>query len=341
VIEAQAGRLSRLLRLSLTFVVVLAFSQGIPLAEQTSKRRLADRIVAIANDQVVTEHQLEQALSADREYLTLLEQTPRIERTEKLKKRKRGMLDLLIDRRLMVSEGMRIGVAPDESLIQKRIDRTMERFGIETVEAFEQVLAREGFTLALLKALYADEYVEQAVLDARVRATIDISEAQILAYAEENESDLASPERVNFAQMLFRVTDFDDEAGAAAAKARAERMLERLQLGEPFDKVCESADNALKSCDGLGFLGKDEMFPSLSKVALGLSIGQASGVIRSPMGFHIIRLLERQGGDAEMTPELKRKIKETLYMREFEKRYDAFIKELRARSYMKIMLNAP
>ena len=325
----------------LMFVVVWASSQGIPLAEQTGERRLADRIVAIANDQVVTEQQLEQALSSDREYLTLVEQTPSSERTEKLRKRKRKMLDLLIDRRLMVSEGIRIGVAPDKSLIQKRIDRTMERFGIQTIEAFERVLAREGFTLALLKALYADEYVEQTVLDARVRATIDISEAQIIAYAGENESVLASPERVNFAQLLFRVADFGDEAGTAAAKAGAERALSRLQSGEPFDKVCESADNALKSCGGLGFLGRDEMFPSLSKVAFGLSIGRASGVIRSPMGFHIIRLLERQGGDAEMTPELKRKIKETLYMREFEKRYDAFIKELRARSYMKIMLNAP
>ncbi len=333
--------MSRLFLFLLVFVVILTLSQEILLAEQTSKRRLVDRIVALANNQAVTENQLEQALSADREYITLLEQTPGNERTEKLRKRKREMLDLLIDRCLMVSEGKRIGVAPDESLIQKRIDRTMERFGIETVEAFEQVLAREGFTLPLLKALYIDEYIEQAVLDARVRATIDISEAQILAYAEENESVLASPERVNFAQMLFRVTDFDDEAGAVAAKAGAERMLERLQLGEPFDKVCESADNALKSCDGLGFLGKDEMFPSLSKVVFGLSIGQASGVIESPMGFHIIRLLERKGGDTEMTPELKRKIKETLYMREFEKRYDAFIKELRAKSYMKIMLNAP
>jgi len=341
VILTHATRSSRLLLFLLVFAMALSLSKGIPLAEQTSKRRLVDRIVALANDQAVTENQLKQALSTDREYLALIEQASGSERTEKLRKRKREMLDLLLDRCLMVSEGIRIGVAPDDSFIQKRIDRTMERFGIETVEALEEVLAREGFTLPLLKALYVDEYIEQAVLDARVRAMIEISEAQILAYAEENESDLASPELANFAQILLRVTDFDDEAGVVAAKARAEQILERVQSGEPFDKVCESANNALKSCEGMGFRGEDEMFPSLSKAILGLSIGQVSGVIKSPMGFHIIQLLERKGGDAEMTPELKRKIKEILYMRAYRKRYDIFVKELRAKSYMKIMLNAP
>ena len=116
--------------------------------------------------------------------------------------------------------------------------------------------------------------------------------------------------------------------------------MERLQSGEPFDKVCESADGALTSCEGLGFLSKDEMFPSLAKVAFTLKTGAVSGVIGSPMGFHIIRLLERQGGGFEISPELKREIREKLYMREFERRYDAFIKELKAKSYIKIMLNA-
>ena len=340
-IFASRAILSRPLLLWLMFAVAFVLSQDFLLAEQPARRQLVDGIVAIANDQVVTKHQLDQALSADREYLSLKQQIPSSERAERLRKRKRQILDLLIDRRLIVSEGMRIGVKPDEALIQKQIDRTMERFGIDTTDEFEQILVREGLTLPLLKALYTDEYIEQAVLDARVRAMIDVSEAQIVAYAEENKDVLSSPQRVDFAQILFKVADLDDEARVANAQADAERVLERLQSGEPFDKVCESADNALRSCDGLGLLGKDEMFPSLSKVAFELKVGDVSGIIKSPMGFHIMRLLERQGGGFETSPELKRKIRETLYVREFEKRYDTLVKELRAKSYIKIMLNAP
>jgi len=341
VIIASRAILSRPSLLWLTFVVAFALLQDLPLAEQPARRQLVDGIVAIANDQVVTKHQLEQSLSADREYLSLERQIPSSERAERLRKRKQEILDLLIDRRLIVSEGMRIGVEPDEALIQKQIDQTMQRFGIEATEEFEQILVREGLTLPLLRALYTDEYIEQAVLDARVRTTIDISQAQIVSYAEENKDVLSSPKRVNFAQILFKVTDSGDEPRVAAAEADAERVLERLQSGEPFDKVCESADNALRSCDGLGFLSKDETFPSLAKVAFELKVGDVSGVIRSPMGFHIIRLLERKGGGFEISPELKRKIRETLYVREFKKRYDALVKELRAKSYIKVMLNAP
>lgn len=340
-IIASRAILSRLSLLWLMVTLAPMLSQDVLLAEQPAQRQLADRIVAIANDQVVTKHQLEQALSADRDYLSLMQQIPSSERAEKLKKRKREMLDLLIDRRLMVSEAKRIGLKPDEALIQKRIDRTMERFGIETTEEFDQVLAREGFTLPVLRALYVDEYMEQAVLDARVRAMIDVSDAQIVAYTEDNKGLLASAEQVNFAQILFKVADPDDELSVAAAKSDAEQALERLQLGEPFDNVCQSADNAHRGCDGLGFLSKDEMFSSLAEVAFELETGDVSGIIKSPMGFHIVRLLERRGGGFEITPELKRKIRETLYVRDFEKRYDALIKELRAKSYIKIMLNAP
>lgn len=334
---------SRLLPLlSAVLVAALATFQGGLLAEQPApQRQLVDAIVAIANDQVVTENQLNGALSADPAYLSLMKQDPSDERAEQIEKRKQDVLDLLIDRRLMVSEAIRIGVKPDEAIIQKRIDRTMTRFGIATSEQFEEALAREGFTLPLLKALYTDEYMEQAVIDSKVRSTIEVSDAQIVAYAEENRDVLSSPERVNFAQILFKVEDFGDDAITATAKARAEQVLKRLQSGEPFDKVCQSADDAARSCDGLGFLRKDEMFPSVSQVAFELGIGDVSGVIESPMGFHVIRLLEKQTPGFDMNPDLKQKIRETLYASEFEKRYGAFVKELRATSYIKIVLNAP
>lgn len=339
-LASRAGS-RRLSFLSAMLVAALAPFQGVLLAEQAPQRQLVDGIVAIANDQVVTEHQLKEALSADTGYLSLMKQDTSDERDEQLKKRKQDVLDLLIDRRLIVSEAIRIGVKPDMALIQKRIDRTMGRFGITTAEQFEEALAREGFTLPLLKALYIDEYMEQAMIDAKVRSKIDISDAQIVAYAEENTDVLSLPERVNFAQILFRVEDFGDEAMTAAAKAAAEQVLKRLQSGEPFDEVCESANDAVRSCTGLGFLRKDEMFPSLSKVAFELEIGDLSDVIESPMGFHIIKLLEKQARGFEMSPDLKRKIRETLYASEFEKRYAALVKELRSTSYIKTMLNAP
>ncbi|MBN1592277.1 MAG: SurA N-terminal domain-containing protein [Candidatus Coatesbacteria bacterium] len=307
---------------------------------RAGERVLADRIIALVNDQIVTEQQLEQALSSDRQYLSLLEQASGTERTDLLRKRKREVLDLLIDRLLVVSEGKRLGIVPNDEVIEKRVKSTMDRFGIETEEEFARVLEREGLTPYLLKALYADEYVEQSVIDARIRSRIDISEAEILAYAEENESLLATPEKASFAQLLFRVSDFNKEEDVSSARKAAQNAVDRLASGEPFDKVCESAEGAMRSCDGMGLLGKDEMFKAISDVVFALEIGQVSGIVESPMGFHIVRLLDKQGGDAEMTPELKMKIKETLFIGEFKKQYEAFLEGLRAKCYLKIMNNA-
>ncbi len=310
-------------------------------AEESRKRELADRIVAIANSEVVTQYELARALFSDDKYRSLKKQPRSSQRAESLMQRERELLNLLIDRRLIVSEARRMGISPGKELVQKRIDHTMKRAGAGSTEEFERMLAAEGLTLPSLKALFEDEYMEQTMLDGKVRSLIDVSEEQIMAYAEKNKDVIASSERVNFAQILFKVADFDDASQVAAAKSAAERALKRLQMGDPFDKVCQSAKDAVKSCEGLGFLGKDEMFPSLSKVLFGMKVGDVSGIIKSPMGFHIIRLLGRQGGDAAMTPQLKQQIREQLYAQQFESRYDAFIKEIRAKSYVRVMLNAP
>jgi len=321
--------------------LVLAMLPGGAFAEESPERELADRIVAIANNEVVTQYELARALSSDDKYRSLKKQPRSSQRAESLMQREHEVLNLLLDRRLIVSEARRMGISPDEELIQKRIDHTMKRLGAGSTEEFERMLAEEGFTLPSLKALFEGEYMEQAILDGKVRSLIDISEEQIIAYTEKNKDIIASSERVNFAQILFKVADFEDVSQVAAAKSAAERALSRVQMGDPFDKVCQSAKDAVKSCEGLGFLGKDEMFPSLSRVLFGMKVGDVSGIIKSPMGFHIIRLLGRQGGDAAMTPQLKQQIREQLHAQQFESRYDAFIKELRAKNYVRVMLNAP
>jgi len=334
------GPIRSLFCLWILTALILAMTTGVVFGKELRHRQLADRIVAIANNEVVTQYELGRALASDKKYQVLRSQPPSSRRAESLLQRERYMLNLLIDRRLLVSEAKRIGISPDEKLIQKRIEQTMKRVGAGSTEEFKQMLADEGLTVQSLKALFRDEYMEQAVLDGKVRSLINVSEEQVLAYADKNKDVIASPVEVNFAQMLFKVADFGDASQVAEAKSAAEHALKRLQMGDPFDKVCQSAKDAIRSCDGLGFLAKDEMFPSLSEVLFGMKVGDVSGIIKSPMGFHIVRLLGKHGGDAAMTPELKQQIRKKLYAQQFQDRYDAFIKELRAKSYIKVMLNA-
>lgn len=328
-------RLPSISQVLLLCVLLSSISGG----DSARARELVDRVVAVVNEQVVTEAELEQALSADRTYLALLEKEDGEDLRGEIRSRRLKVLNLLVERRLLVSEGRRLEIKPDMKMIEDRIQRTMQRLNLETAEEFDQVLRREGLTLDVLKGMYSDDFIEQVLLDGRVRSAISVSEAQIRSYYEKNITSFKSADRVNFAQILLKVEDFSDAAVVEAKQARADAILEQIRAGRPFKEVCEAEKDVLSSCEGLGFLGKDEMFDTLSKVAFELKIGDVSDVVRSPMGFHIIKVLDKQGGGADLGPEMRRNIKETLFAEQFDKLYCAYIKELRGKSHIKVMLS--
>ncbi|MCD6326657.1 SurA N-terminal domain-containing protein [bacterium] len=320
-------------------VSCLAFTLS---ASETSPERARPigKIVAIVNGEIVTGYDLNQMLLSNKEYIALLNGSAP-DNEAALRKKKREVLEYLVDRLLLISEGKKMGIQPDKNYIDQQVEAAMQSVNVTTKAAFEEILLRQGLTLELVRKDYSAEYIRQAVIDREVRSRVNISEAQIIAYFEENNANLAPAERVNFAQVLFRVDDFLDKRMVKASRVKAKAFLLSIEGGQSFEDACEKAEGAAKSCDGLGFLKRDEMFPAMSDIVFGLKIGQVSDVIESPMGFHVIKLLNKQHDEAILTPELKKEIKSKLFFDEYMKRYDTFVQELKQRSYIKMVLDAP
>jgi len=75
------------------------------------------------------------------------------------------------------------------------------------------------------------------------------------------------------------------------AKKLAEQVAARIKKGEDFAKVAqELSDCSSKSKGGdLGTFTRDRMTPAFSQAAFALKVGEMSGVVETPFGFHVIK----------------------------------------------------
>jgi peptidyl-prolyl cis-trans isomerase D len=113
-------------------------------------------------------------------------------------------------------------------------------------------------------------------------------------------------ERIRASHILIRVPQGQDDT---EARKKAEAALARINAGEDFAKVAKEVSEdpeSAKNGGDLGFFGRGQMVPEFDQAAFALQPGQTSGLVRSPYGFHIIRVTEKTTSNPEsQRPEIE------------------------------------
>ncbi|HXK58552.1 MAG TPA: peptidylprolyl isomerase [Acidobacteriota bacterium] len=100
-------------------------------------------------------------------------------------------------------------------------------------------------------------------------------------------------EQVRAAHILIKTPPGGDDA---EARKKAEAVLARINAGEDFASVAKAVSEDPGSAQqggDLGFFGRGQMVPEFEQAAFSLQPGQTSGLVKSPFGFHIIRVLDK------------------------------------------------
>lgn len=141
------------------------------------------------------------------------------------------------------------------------------------------------FRRKLLMGLMLQDHARSLVTDEALRKVYD-----------EQVKPMGAAEEVRARHILFRA-DPKDEKAQAAAQARAQAALERIKKGEDFATVASelTEDPSGKQNGGdLNYFTKDQMVPEFATIAFQMSPGQVSNPIRTPFGWHIIKLEDRR-----------------------------------------------
>jgi peptidyl-prolyl cis-trans isomerase D len=159
-----------------------------------------------------------------------------------------------------------------------------------------------------------------------------VSDAEVEAYYQQHGSEFEEPKRLRIAHVLVRVPPVGGSEAENAAKAKVEAVIKRARAGEDFGKlareVSEDKASAVQGGD-LGFVGPGELVAPFEQAAFALKKGEVSDPVRTPFGYHAIRVVDVRDGGKTPLKDAAPKIKTTLVARKSERAAQARAEEVK------------
>jgi len=144
-------------------------------------------------------------------------------------------------------------------------------------------------------------------------------------------------EQTRVRHILIKVNEINSEA---EAKVKIERIKDRIDLGAKFDEQAKlnSEDGSAAKGGELGWLSPSDTVPDFEQAMNRLKIGELSGPVRTPFGWHLIEVEERRTQD--ITAERRREQARTaLRQRKSDELFQDWVRQTRDRSYVEIKLD--
>jgi peptidyl-prolyl cis-trans isomerase SurA len=268
-------------------------------AKQPAEIVKIDRIVAVVDQVVITENEL-----ADRIKIVtaqLEKQGTQLPPQNVLEKQ---ILERLINDRLQINYANQTGIRVDDAQLDKTIERIAEQNKLQ-IDEFKQALAAEGISFRKFREDIRNEIMLARLREREVDNRINVTEAEVDNFLTTQSSRNDAQDEYEVSHILVRAPEEGAPEDLQKLKAKAEQALKQLQGGANFAQVSAAFSDAPNALEG-GALGwkTSTQLPALFIDALKpLQKGQLSPILRSPNGFHILKLTDRRGGSSPLVVE--------------------------------------
>ena len=267
-------------------------------ASPSAKPVEIDRVVAVVNTDVITMVELEtRRLSVERQ---LRQRRIEVPPEEELRKQ---VLERLISDRALSQAARDAGLRVDDAQLDRAVARLAEENRATPAQLRAQ-LERDGISFARFREEIREEMLIARLREREVDAKLVISEADVDAFlAEQRESGTVAPE-YDISQILLRIPEGANPEQIERQRLRGEEILRQLQRGGDFARLSAAFSDAPEamSAGALGWRSAERLPQMFVEAAAKLKPGEVAPLLRSPNGFHVLRLnASRAGTDAGMS----------------------------------------
>lgn len=255
---------------------------------------ILDRIRAVVNNDVITQQELTTRLNAAIKQLqkqgTLLPDNNILEKQ---------VLERMITEMLQSQFAKENGLRVDDVQLEKALARVAQQNKFDSVAAFRAKLEKDGIDFNKFREEIRSEIVSVRLREREVDSKLVISESDIEDYLATQANQGNKGEELQLAHILIVVPEQASAESIQTYKRRAEEAQAKLKAGAPFAQIAAGYSDAKDALQGglLGWRPADRL-PSLFSDPLSkMKPGEVSPLLRSPTGFHLIKLLERKTSD--------------------------------------------
>ena len=277
---------------NLTLSVLIGFLLSSFFSERMeAKIELIDRVIAVVDSGVIMESELN---------LRVQDIIGRL-RSEGTELPPKELLEEQVLERLIIEEiQLQIGDSAGVKISDAELNRALSMLASQNsmnLEQFKESLDANNSSYSKLRDSVRKELIIQRVQRGKVGANIEISEQEIENFlnSEEGRSKLA--EQYNVQQILLSLNSEAPESKVNSTKEKGADIIRRYNEGESFEKLAATYSSDQNALEGgsLGWRKATELPTLFSDVVTKMKVGEASEIIRSGAGFHIIRLAEKKG----------------------------------------------
>ena len=257
----------------------------------SSSPRQADYIVAVVNSEPVTNNEVRARLA--RAEAQLAQQGGAMPPRQLLA---REVLERIIVERTQLQKALELGVKVDDYAISQT-EQAVARQNNMSVEELHRRLARDGITQERFREDLRNQLLLQRLREREVEARVKVTDLDVDQYLREQQkgTDIASME-INLGHVLVLVPENASPAQMQERRARAQTAADKVRAGEDFAAVVREFSDAPEGQRAGGQLGlrPADRYPELFlSSTMGLPVGSIVGPVRSPAGFHVLKVIER------------------------------------------------
>jgi len=251
-----------------------------------------DRVIAIINDDVITESELNRRMA---ETKTQLEQQKIARPPDDVLQRQ--LLERMTVERLQLQIASRRGITVTNTEIDRAVERIAARRKM-TSEEYIAALKKEGSDPKEFRDEVQNQLIIQRLVDREINNRVTVSDAEIEYVMRQLTGGGQANQEFEIAHIFITVPEAASPAAIQKSRETAEKARAAIEAGEPFGQVAATYSQGQEALRG-GELGwrKAGQLPDMYLDALkALEPGQVSAVLRGPNGFHIVKLMDRRGG---------------------------------------------
>jgi peptidyl-prolyl cis-trans isomerase SurA len=292
----------------------------------TGVTEVVDRIVAQVNDEIITMSELQNMGK------TVEAQAGVKPKGQDAKKMQREMLEALIDRKLAKAEAKRRGIVVADKEVDEAIAQFKKRSNIPDDEAFAKGLSQAGLSVKEFKQQLSDQMTQERLLVVAVGTKVSISDTEVRRLYDQQFKKGGTQIHIVTLRMPFPMGA--TEAQKDETKQKAENILSAVKRGE---SLAEAAGKfSLKTSD-VGFVSQGDLDPRLAEYLDKLKPKEVAPILTQE-GIQLMQVMGRRSGEARPFEEAAPEIRRILQQQEMEKYFFDWVKTLREKAHIKIML---
>jgi len=260
-----------------------------------------NRIVAVVNDQVLTQNELKSELFAVRQQLR--QQGIRPPSDEVMNKQ---VLERLVTTQIQLQNAALVGIVVDEETLNNTISNIAAQNSLSLAE-FREVLQRDGFKFTVFREDIRKEIIIRRLRQRQVESRITVTEQEIDDFIATQKAQGNINSDYHLGHILVALPEGATPAQIKTSKHKALGILEELKNGADFRQTAITVSDGRQALQGgdLGWRKSGELPTLFADVIVNMKVGDVNEPIRSASGFHIITLFDFRDSERHLIKQVQ------------------------------------